>query len=337
MMNYGATPPPPIFRGIPKLAIVVPFYNEEEILRTSINAFIQKLENLKSKDLVSSDSFLVFIDDGSVDSSFEILHSFINTNNIIALKLSKNVGHQNALLAGLEYVCDKCDCAISIDCDLEQDINKIDEFLYCFRNGCDIVFGVRNNRKSDGLFKKASAILFYTLMNIFGVKIIKNHADYRLLSAKALRFLSEFKEVNLFLRGIFLEMGLKSAIVYFDVKQRECGKSKYSLSKMLSLALNGITSFSTAPLRMIFILGFLIAICSGIFGIYGLAVAIFSDSVVPGWASIVIPVYFLGGIQILSLGIIGEYLGKIYKESKSRPRYFIDKVIISKKLKVVSD
>lgn len=306
-------------------------------MHKSIRVFSKKLDNLKSNKYISRDSFLVFIDDGSVDSSFDILKSLINTNNIVVLKLSKNVGHQNALLAGLQYVVDKCDCAISIDCDLEQDIDKIDEFLEHFRNGCDIVFGVRNDRQSDGLFKKCSALLFYKIMNAFGVKILKNHADYRLLSNKALKFLREFKEVNLFLRGIFLEIGLKSAIVYFDVKQREFGKSKYSLSKMLSLALNGITSFSTAPLRLIFIIGFLIAIISGILGIYGIAIAVFSNSAVPGWASIVVPVYFLGGIQILSLGIIGEYLGKIYKESKSRPRYFIDKVVISDKLEIISD
>ncbi|RDU57635.1 glycosyltransferase [Helicobacter sp. MIT 99-5507] len=322
---------PPLFQS-PKLAIVIPLFNEEEILQKSINLFCVKLDRLKQNNIVSKDSFIIFIDDGSVDSSFDILQTCIDKNNIIALKLSKNVGHQNALLAGLQYARNKCDCAISIDCDLEQDIDRIDEFLLHFKSGCDIVFGVRKDRFSDGFFKKWSSIFFYKMMEILGVKVIKNHADYRLLSNKALGFLDEFKEVNLFLRGIVLEIGLKSAIVYFDVKKREFGKSKYSLAKMLGLALNGITSFSITPLRIIFVFGFLIAFVSSIFGIYGIYIAIFSDSAVPGWASVVVPIYFLGGIQILSIGIIGEYLGKVYKESKSRPRYLIDKVIISNKI-----
>ena len=327
MAMYLAPP-----QEIPKLAIIIPLFNEEEILSKSIHRFCAKLDELKQKNIINKNSFIVFVDDGSVDSSFGILQDCINENNIIALKLSKNVGHQNALLAGLQYVRDKCDCAISIDCDLEQDIDKIDEFLAHFKNGCDIVFGVRKDRFSDGFFKKYSSVFFYKTMEILGVKVIKNHADYRLLSNKALRFLDEFKEVNLFLRGIVLEIGLKNAIVYFDVKKREFGKSKYSLAKMLTLALNGITSFSITPLRMIFLLGFFIAFISGIFGIYGIFIAIFGDSAVPGWASIVVPVYFLGGIQMLSLGIIGEYLGKVYKESKSRPRYLIDEILISNKI-----
>ncbi|MBR7118527.1 MAG: glycosyltransferase family 2 protein [Helicobacteraceae bacterium] len=331
-MKFATTPPLESVRILPKLALIIPLYNEEEILAKSINLFCTKLDRLKQKNIISLDSFIVFIDDGSLDSSFDILQNHINSNNIVALALSKNVGHQNALLAGLQYVIDKCDCAISIDCDLQQDIDKIDEFLVYFKNGCDIVFGVRKDRFSDGLFKKWSSNLFYKMMEILGVKIIKNHADYRLLSNKALGFLGEFKEVNLFLRGIVLEIGLKSAIVYFDVKKRELGRSKYSLAKMMSLATNGITSFSIAPLRIIFVLGFLIALASGIFGIYGICIAIFSDSAVPGWASVVVPVYFLGGIEMLSLGIIGEYLGKVYKESKARPRYLIDKILISNKI-----
>lgn len=247
--------------------------------------------------------------------------------NTTLLSLSKNVGHQNALLAGMEYARDKCDCAISIDCDLEQDISKIDEFIEHFRNGSDIVFGVREDRASDGVFKRFSANCFYKMMRLFGVNIITNHADYRLLSNRALKYLALYKEVNLFLRGIFLELGLRHSIVHFKVSKREAGVSKYTLKKMLGLALNGITSFSLVPLRVVSLLGIIISLISSILGVYGIIMAIFSDSIVPGWASLVVPIYFLGGLQILSLGILGEYIGKIYLETKKRPRYIIKEVV----------
>lgn len=304
----------------------MPFYNEREIILQSLEIFYSKLQELQN--IIDSASFIVFINDGSSDDGAILLKEAIaNLKNIVLISLDKNKGHQNALLCGYEFARDKCDCAISIDCDLEQDIDKMAEFLDAFKAGSEVVFGVRNDRKSDGFFKKFSAHCFYKLMALFGTKIIKNHADYRLLSQRALGLLAQYKEVNLFLRGIVMELGLKSSIVYFSVKKRTAGKSKYSLTKMLSLALNGITSFSTAPLRMIFIGGIVISAISAMLGIYGIFVAIFTDSAITGWASIVVPIYFLGGIQMLSLGIIGEYISKIYKESKGRPRYTIKEII----------
>lgn len=316
----------------PKLAIIVPFYNEEEIILKSLDVFLKELQSLQNE--IDSTSFICFIDDGSKDKGAILLKNAIaNLNNVILISLDKNKGHQNALLCGYEFVSDKCDCAISIDCDLQQDIKKMSDFLRAFKNGDEIVFGVRVDRKSDSVFKKLSAILFYKMMNIFGAKIIKNHADYRLVSKRALTRIVQYSEVNLFLRGIVLDIGLKSSIVYFDVKKRELGKSKYNVKKMLSLALNGITSFSSVPLRLIFIIGIIISVISAILGIYGIIIAIFTDSAITGWASIVVPIYFLGGIQMLCLGVIGEYIGKVYSESKRRPRYtikeIIDKTILS--------
>lgn len=294
-------------------------------MRENISKFKNKLLSLKEDGIVNKDSFIVFIDDGSNDNTQNILEQSIE-EYILALILASNRGHQNALLAGIEFVANKCDCSISIDCDLEQDINKIEEFINHFNNGSHIVFGVRINRKSDGFFKKYSALSFYKIMKLFGVKIITNHADYRLLSKKAMLYLKEYNEVNLFLRGIILEIGLKHSIVYFNTKRREFGKSKYNLYKMLSLALNGITSFSIIPLRIITFLGFIICIISGIFGIYAICVSILGFAL-PGWTSTIVPIYLLSGVQMLSLGIIGEYIGKIYKETKQRPRYFIDKIL----------
>ena len=278
--------------------------------------------------MIHKNSFLLFIDDGSFDKTPLLLENAIDSNTK-AIILSRNRGHQNALLAGLEFACNKCDCAISIDCDLQQDINKLEDFIHAFNEGNEIVFGVRKDRKSDGIFKKFSALFFYKIMRIFGVDIISNHADYRLLSNKALNFLMQYREVNLFLRGIFLELGLKHSIVYFDVKDRELGVSKYNLSKMISLALNGITSFSVTPLRLIVAFGFLISIGSACFGVYAFLVFL-NGKAISGWASTIIPIYFIGGIQMLSIGIIGEYIGKIYKETKNRPRYLIDRVLESK-------
>ena len=249
----------------------------------------------------------------------------------IALRLSANKGHQNALLAGLEYASKQCDCAISIDCDLQDDINVLDSFIQKFRDGADIVYGVRKRRQNDSAFKKYTALGFYKLMHLMGVKIIYNHADYRLLSKRAIESLMSFKEVNLFLRGIVPLLGYKSDVVYYDRLSRELGESKYPLRKMLSFAWNGITSFSVMPLRLVSVLGFVFFMLSLGIGGYALYIKLFTDNALWGWASTLIPLSFFSGIQLLSLGIIGEYIGKIYSESKHRPRYFIQEIRESKK------
>ncbi|WP_300717318.1 glycosyltransferase [uncultured Helicobacter sp.] len=244
----------------------------------------------------------------------------------ITLKLSRNFGHQNALLAGLEYAAHKCDCAISIDCDLQQDENMFDEFIRKYQAGSDIVLGIRNDRHTDSLFKKQSANVFYDFMALMGTKVVKNHADYRLLSAKALQLLGAYKESNLFLRGVIMDMGLKIDRVYFDVKPRSMGESKYTLAKMCAFALNGITSFSVAPLRLVSVIGFVFFIAALLFLCYVLYVKFWTHDAIFGWASTAILLCFFSGIQLLSLGIIGEYIGKIYTESKRRPRYIIEDI-----------
>lgn len=246
--------------------------------------------------------------------------------SIISLKLSRNFGHQNALLAGLEYAANKCDCAISIDCDLQQDENMFDEFITKYQEGNDIVLGIRNNRSTDSLFKKYSASLFYDFMNRMGTKVIKNHADYRLLSARALGLLCQYQENNLFLRGVIMDMGLKSDRVYFDVKPRSGGESKYTLRKMCSFALEGITSFSVAPLRLVSAMGIIFFCFAFLFLGYVLYAKFWADIAIVGWASTAILLCFFSGVQLLSLGIIGEYIGKIYTESKRRPRYVIEDI-----------
>ena len=317
----------------------MPFYNEAAILGDSIAAFSATLANLKAQKLVAQNSFLILVNDGSADGSAQIAKGQIDGRQIAKtqstnaaqqgaitlLSLAKNYGHQNALLAGLHFAAGKCDCALSIDCDLEQDLGKIPEFLAAYRRGCDVVFGVRRDRSGDSLFKRFSARGFYALMRILGAKIIPNHADYRLLSAKALTHLTQFSEVNLFLRAICLELGLRREIVHFELQKSAKKQSKYTLKKMLSLALSGVTSFSLTPLRIIFALGFCISIVSAILGLYGVVVALLGRGV-SGWGSIVVPIYFLGGVQMLALGVIGEYIGRIYAETKRRPRYLIDEI-----------
>lgn len=255
-----------------------------------------------------------------------------NRCEMMALRLSRNEGHQNALLAGLMEVKEKCDCAISIDGDLQQDEEKFDNFLEKFKNGAEIVIGIRNDRNSDGLFKKITAQFFYSLMSFFGTKTVKNHADYRLMGKNALMALSNFKEKNLFLRGLIFELGFNVDRVFFDVKKRIAGSSKYSLGKMITFAWNGITSFSVFPLRMISVVGFFVFLLACLFGFYALFVSLCLKSAVPGWTSTVVPIYFLGGIQLLSLGVIGEYIGKIYQETKSRPRYIVEDKIKTKNI-----
>lgn len=290
------------------------------------------LNTLIKQGEIARESFICFVDDGSKDKTWEILkgisqnESTSEASAVSAIKLSRNYGHQNALLAGLEYVADKCDCAISIDCDLQDDVGVIGEFVKKAKAGAEVIYGVRKSRHKDSVFKKYSALMFYRLMEIMGVKIIYNHADYRLLSARAIKSLLNFSEVNLFLRGIVPLLGFKTDVVEYDRLERFAGESKYPLKKMLSFAWNGITSFSVMPLRLVSVLGVMFFLLSIIFGCYALFVKLFTDGVVYGWASTIIPLCFFSGIQLLSLGVIGEYIGKIYTESKRRPRYFIEAI-----------
>ncbi|MDR3048337.1 MAG: glycosyltransferase family 2 protein [Elusimicrobiota bacterium] len=308
----------------PILVVICPCYNEEEILPKTIERLTMVLDSLVDNGKINSNSFILFVDDGSGDKTWDIVIGS-NKKRIRGIKLSANRGHQNALIAGMEYVKDKCDCLISIDSDGQQPESAIEEFLDKFMNGSDIVFGVRNDRNSDSFFKKASAQLFYNLMIIMGVKIIKNSADFRLLSARANEAVLKHEEINLFLRGIVTIVGFKTDMVYFDVKERELGESKYTWHKMFSFALDAILSFSIIPIRIISLSGIIAMLVGMYLSLKSLYEYYFLDNIVLGWASTVIPIYFIGGVQLLSMGIIGEYIGRIYKETKKRPRYFIDK------------
>jgi polyisoprenyl-phosphate glycosyltransferase len=307
-----------------KLAIVVPCYNEEEVLRETSKQLLSLLNHLTSKGKISEDSRVWLIDDGSFDNTWALIEEQSAKNPLIhGIKLSRNWGHQNALLAGLMTV--DSDIIVSIDADLQDDISVIEKMVDDYHNGKDVVYGVRKNRDTDTAFKRLSAGLYYKILKSIGIKIIENHADFRLLSRRALKSLEDYSEVNLFLRGIIPMIGLPFSVISYDRKERFAGKSKYPLSKMLPLAINGISSFSSFPLRIIFILGFILFIISLVSSIWVLWARFVLDNALPGWASTVLPQYFLGGIQLLSIGIIGEYISKIYMESKRRPRFIIEK------------
>lgn len=309
----------------PILGIVIPCYDEELVIKETAEKLLAILESLIFNAIIDKTSFIYFVDDGSQDKTWDIILKLHETNPIIrGVKLSKNVGHQNALVAGYTKLAGCVDCLISIDADLQQDENAIPLFIDKYKKGADIVYGVRNNRKTDKMFKKISASIFYDLISYMGVKLIKNHADYRLVSSRALKAFLEYKEKNIFLRGIFTDLGFKTDIVYFDVRDRFAGKTKYTLKKMVSLCLDGITSFSMEPLRLIAIIGFFIFLVTGLMIFYILIETLIFKHTVPGWASIVLPIYFLGGIQVLSIGVVGEYIGKIYKEVKARPNFIIE-------------
>ena len=311
----------------PILYFVVPCYNEQEVLPVSYRLFTDKLSSLVGLGVISDKSRVLFVDDGSRDNTYSVIKELAEKNSMIcALKLSRNRGHQNALLAGLMAAKDRCDITVSLDCDGQDDINATDEMIKQYLDGCDIVYGVRKNRKTDSPFKRRSANLFYKLLNAMGAETVKNHADYRLLSRRALEALSQYKEVNLYLRGMVSLVGFKSTCVYYDRTSRIAGESKYTLGKMVSLALDGITSFTVKPIRIITAVGFIIAMISFI-GIIWSVIAHFVGDAVSGWASTVAIICFLGGIQILSIGIIGEYIGKIYLETKHRPRYTVEQEI----------
>ena len=307
------------------LAMVIPCYNEEEVLPTTKKELSALLDRLKAKGLVDEKSFICFVDDGSKDRTWQMIEEFAKEPYIKGLKLSRNCGHQNALLAGLFYAESLSDAAISMDADLQDDISVVEQMCQKFQEGYEIVYGVRKRRDTDTAFKRITAEGFYKVMRLMGVDIIENHADFRLMSKRALGWLKEFEEVNLFLRGIIPLLGLKSDIVYYDRKERFAGESKYPLKKMLSFAWDGITSFSVAPLRFITFLGIGVLVVSLFLSIWALGAKL-SGSAVSGWTSMMLIVLFLGGVQMLSIGIIGEYIGKIYKETKRRPRFFVEKI-----------
>ena len=313
-----------------KLYIVIPCYNEEEVLDETKKELKTKMENLIKEKKISPDSRVIFINDGSKDNTWNLIQKFYEEDKLFGgINLSRNRGHQNALLAGILTVKEDADIVISMDADLQDDINAIDKMIEKRNMGADIVYGVRSSRKKDSFFKRTTAQAFYKFMNILGVDIIYNHADYRLTSKKILNNLSNYKEVNLFLRGIFPTIGFKSDIVLYERHERFAGESKYPLKKMLNFAWDGITSFSVKPIRLVLNLGFIILGLSIIMIIYSLIQKLLGNTV-EGWAFITCSLWLLGGIQMLSLGIIGEYIGKIYSETKSRPRYIIDNYLVKK-------
>ena len=310
-----------------RLAIVVPCYNEEEILEYTSNILKSKLNYLIKNKEISEDSFILFINDGSKDKTWNLIEEEYNKSRYIyGLNLSSNVGHQNALYAGLMNVKDICDISISIDADLQDDIQVIDTMIREYKEGSDIVYGVRSSRKKDTFFKRNTAQLFYKFMSILGVKTIYNHADFRLMSAISLEALSKYKERNLFLRGRVPLIGYNTSVVTYERKERAAGESKYPLKKMLSFALEGVTSFSTTPLMMIAHFGLIIIIISICAGMYALN-SYFRGYIVEGWTSLILSIWFIGGIQLLCMGVLGTYIGKIYKEVKGRPRYNVEKFL----------
>lgn len=305
--------------------LVIPCYNEKEVLRETSKRLLEKIKKMIEEDKISSESKVMFIDDGSKDNTWEIIEELHKKDCLIAgLKLSRNRGHQNALLAGLMTAKDYADIVISLDADLQDDINVIDEFIEQYYQGNEIVYGVRSRRDKDTFFKKFTAESFYKVMKILGVEIVFNHADYRLMSKRALKGLSEFKEVNLFLRGMVPLIGYKSSIVEYERNERFAGESKYPLKKMLAFAFDGITSFSNKPLRHITNLGALIFLGSVIMSIYFMGIK-FMGRAVQGWTTLACSIWMIGGLQLFCLGVLGEYIGKIYNEVKGRPRFLIEK------------
>ena len=307
------------------LSIVVPCYNEEEVLPITRKELLSLLHSLIEKNIISNKSFICFVDDGSKDKTWQMIENYSTHPNIKGLKLSRNFGQQNAMLAGLFYCAKLSEAAVTVDADLQDDITVIEDMAKKFIQGYEIVYGVRKRRDSDTFFKRFSAEKFYKFMRYIGVDIVENHSEFRLMSKRAIEWLEEFKEVNLFLKGIIPLIGLKSDKVYYDRKKRVAGETKYPLKKLLGLAWDGITSFSVVPLRFITFLGIFVLIVSFILSIWAL-VSKLNGQAVSGWTSMMLIVLFLGGVQMLSIGIIGEYIGKIYKETKRRPRFFVESI-----------
>ena len=314
----------------PILSIIVPCLNEEESIPSTTKRLIEILSELISDNVISEKSFIFYVDDGSNDKTWDVISqvSVENQNKVKGIKFSRNFGNQKAILAGLtESLKFQPDCFITIDADLQQDETKIKEFVLKYKEGSQIVCGIRNDRKTDGFFKKYSALAFYKLMNLMGVNIKMNHSDYRLIGSDAAKALAQYKETNLFLRGVFQELGFKKEYVYFDVKPRKIGTSKFTPFSLLMLAISGITSFSLVPLRLVTCIGFIMSILSFLLGLSAVYDHFIRQNTVPGWATIVVCVGFVGGIQILCLGIIAEYLGQLFQEAKARPRYIVEKTI----------
>lgn len=308
----------------PILTIVVPCYNEEEVLPETAKQLSGLLASLLEDSLISEDSKILFVDDGSKDRTWSLIEQEMENRPFAkGLKLAKNVGHQNALLAGLEIANQQSDCVVSIDADLQDDWNVIRTFVEKYKAGFDVVYGVRDKRDTDTVFKRSTALGFYRFMNRIGINLIPNHADFRLMSKRALDELFKYKEANLFLRGLIPLVGFPSTKVYYDRKERLAGESKYPLKKMIAFAFDGITSFSVTPIRFVTLLGFLSVVISAIAGGYAIFQQIVGHTE-SGWTSIIISIWFVGGLQLLGIGIIGEYIGKIYREVKQRPRYAIE-------------
>ncbi|HJV15927.1 MAG TPA: glycosyltransferase family 2 protein [Bacillales bacterium] len=308
----------------PVLTIVIPCFNEEEVLPQTISELQQLLEQFIQEKLISNKSKLLFVDDGSKDQTWELIYKEGLKNDYVrGLKLSRNVGHQNALLAGLFAVKNASDCVISIDADLQDDIEVIREFIIKFRVGNEIVYGVRKGRDTDTFFKRSTAQGYYKIMKKLGVDLVYNHADFRLMSRRAIEELERFNEVNLFLRGIVPLIGFRTTKVYYDRKERKAGVSKYPLKKMLAFAFDGITSFSVTPIRFVLLLGFVSFFVSLLFGLYFLTLKFLGETQT-GWTSLILSIWLIGGLQLIAIGLIGEYVGKMYKETKHRPKYIVD-------------
>lgn len=307
----------------PRLIIVVPCYNEQEVLPITAPMFLEKIKSLAAAGQITEDSRVMFVNDGSRDDTWNIITRLSEEDeHYIGISQSRNRGHQNAVLAGLMTAKDMCDITISIDCDGQDDINAMDGMVAAYHEGCEIVYGVRSRRDTDTFFKRFTAESFYKLLNAMGAEVVYNHADYRLISSRALQELAKFREVNIFLRGMVPLVGFKSTSVYYERSERAAGKSHYPLKKMLALAFDGITSLSIKPIKIIFMLGLIVALISFVGIIWAVVEAILGNTV-GGWASTTCIICFLSGVQLISIGVIGEYIGKIYMEVKHRPRYII--------------
>ena len=313
----------------PRLYLVLPCFNEEEILESSAKKVKASFEDMIRDGMIRSDSRILFVDDGSKDNTWKCIRKFHEKDCIFeGIKLSANKGHQVAIYAGMEQAVKYADAVVTMDADMQQDIGALPKFMALYLQGYDIVYGVRNDRKSDRFFKKITAVMYYKLMRCMGCELIENSADYRLMSKKAVDSFIKYKEDNLFIRGIVPTLGYRSTTLHFDVYEREKGQSKYTVKKMLRLAMDGITSFSIRPIRIIMCLGFCITWVSFVMIIYTF-VSYFLGTTIPGWSSLLVSIWFLGGMELIGIGVVGEYIGRTYMETKRRPRYFIDEELMS--------